>query len=107
MAVEAVYLGFVIGTLLLLTAYALIGPRLARACRVGLWLNALALAVLLLPVCDLLLGSHPPPRATEAAMVLIGRGAIFLAECSLLLVLHFGPHATPYQARQLRPDSTV
>src|ERR1035437_8554472 len=45
--------------------------RRSRACRVALWLNALALAVLLLPVPNLLLGPHPPPRAREAAMVLL------------------------------------
>jgi hypothetical protein len=50
MVAEAAYLAFVIGNLVLVTAQALIGPRMARACRVGLWLNALALAVLLLPV---------------------------------------------------------
>ena len=50
MAVGAVYLGSVIANLLLKTAYALIGPRLAP-------------------------GHAPPPKATKAAMALLRRGA--------------------------------
>jgi hypothetical protein len=51
------------------------GVKLSQV-RVALWLNALALAVLLLPVgvCS----SSRPPRATEAAIVLLRRGAILL-----------------------------
>jgi hypothetical protein len=76
MAGVAVYVGFVIGNLVLIAAYALVGPRLAWVCCVALCLNALAVVVLLFPAPDRLLGSHPPPRATEAGMVLLRRGVI-------------------------------
>lgn len=84
MVVESVYLGFVIGNLVLITAYAFAGSKLAWVCRVALCLNALALVVLLFPVPHLLLGWHRPPKATEAAMLLLSRAAILLAECFFL-----------------------
>jgi hypothetical protein len=78
MVVEAVYLGLVIGNLVLITACALLGSRLTWAYRVALCLNALALVVLLFPVPHLLFGWQRPPRATEAAMLLLRRGAVLL-----------------------------
>ena len=84
MVVEATYLGLVIGNLILITACTLLGSRLAWACRLLFCLNALALVVLLFPVPHLLLGWQRPPRATEAALVLLSRAAILLAECFFL-----------------------
>jgi hypothetical protein len=58
MVVEAVYLGLVIGNLVLITACALLRSKLVWTCRVASCLNALALVVLLFPVPHLLLGWH-------------------------------------------------
>jgi hypothetical protein len=61
-----------------------IGPRVPRRSLA----QCLALEVLPLPVPDLLLGLQPPPRATEAPMVLLRRGAILLAQSIFLARLH-------------------
>src|ERR1035441_9566621 len=52
------------------------------------------------PVPDLLLGPHPSPRAAEAAMVLLSRAAILIAECIFLARLL---HKTTRHRRRATP----
>jgi hypothetical protein len=85
MVVNAVYFALLLGNLLLIAAALVVGPRLLRACRVAVGVNAIALLLMVFPLLNLLLASHPPPEYRAAIHILLTFTAPILAEFLALL----------------------
>jgi hypothetical protein len=66
MVVNAVYDALLIGNVVLIVASLLTGPRLLRLCRAGALLNVVALMLLIIPLVNLLVTSHPLPEYRAA-----------------------------------------
>lgn len=85
MVVNAVYAALLIGNILLIVASLFLGPRLLRLCRAGIVVNAVALMLMVVPLVNLLLSSHPPPEYRAAILILLGFTAPILIELLTLL----------------------
>src|ERR1035437_3077679 len=72
MVVNAVYAALLIGNNQLIVAALFRGQRLLRLCRAGVVVNAVALMLMLVPLLNLLLASHPPLGHRAAIQIQIG-----------------------------------
>ena len=90
MVVNAVYFALLLSNLLLIVASLILGPRLLRLCRVAVFINAIALMLMIIPLVNLLLSSHPPPEYRAAIHILLTFTAPILVEfLALLGILHW------------------
>ena len=87
MVVNAVYFGLVLGNLLLIVASLILGPRLLRLCRAAVFVNAIALILMVVPLLNLLLASHPPPESRAAIKILLAFTAPIVIELLALLAV--------------------
>jgi hypothetical protein len=76
-----------IGSIVLIVTSLLAGPRLLRLCRAGVVVNAVALILMLVPLLNLLLASHPPPGHRAAIQILLTSTAPILIELLALLAV--------------------
>jgi hypothetical protein len=74
-----------IGNIVLAVASLLAGPRLLRLCRAGVVVNAVALMLMVVPLLNLLVTSHPPPEYRAAIKILLTFTAPILIEFLALL----------------------
>jgi NADH:ubiquinone oxidoreductase subunit 6 (subunit J) len=87
MVANAVYAALLIGNLLLIVASLFLGPRLLRLCRAAVFVNAIALVLMLVPVVNLLLSSHPLPEHPAAVVILLASTAPIVIEILALLAV--------------------
>jgi hypothetical protein len=87
MVVNAVHVASLVGNILLIVASLLAGPRLLRLCRAGVFVNALALMLMVVPLLNLLLTSHPPAGYRAAIRILLTFTAPLLIELLALLAV--------------------
>jgi NADH:ubiquinone oxidoreductase subunit 6 (subunit J) len=87
MVVNAVYAALLIGNILLIVASLFLGPRLLRACRATVFVNAIALILMVVPLLNLLLASHPPAGYRSAIRILLTFAFPILFELLSLLGL--------------------
>jgi NADH:ubiquinone oxidoreductase subunit 6 (subunit J) len=80
MAVNAVYFGLLLGNVLLIVASLLLGPRLLRVCRAAVFVNAIALILMVVPLLSLLLASQPPSESRAAIQILLASTAPIVVE---------------------------
>jgi hypothetical protein len=95
MAVNAAYFALLLGNIVLIVASLVLGPRLLRVCRAAVFVNAIALALMAVPLVNLLITSHPLPEYRAAVQILLTFTAPILIEFMVLLaVLRWGmrPH---------------
>ncbi len=91
MLINVLHKSLIAANLLLLLACFYFGPRLRHLCLVALWLNALALAVLVIPIFNLLLAPQTPSQASVAVKVLFTTTIPVPAEfVALLMVYRWG-----------------
>jgi hypothetical protein len=81
MVVEAIYLGLVIGNLVLITAFGFQVLTLSIQPFPAFQLSAF-------PISAFQQGPHPPPRVTTAMVAVLMRGLALLAACVFLPVFH-------------------
>jgi hypothetical protein len=87
MVVNAVYFALLLGNIVLIADSLLTGPRLLRLCRAGVVVNAIALMLLVVPLVNLLLTSHPPAGYRAAIRILLAFTAPILIELFALLAV--------------------
>jgi hypothetical protein len=87
MAANAVYFVLLLGNILLIVASLIVGPRLLRVCRAALLVNAIALMLMLVPLLNLLLASHPSADYRAAIKILLTFTAPILVELLALLAV--------------------
>jgi hypothetical protein len=87
MVVNAVYFALLLGNLLLIVASLFLGPRLLRVCRAALFVNAIALMLMVVPLLNLLLASHPPAEYRAAIRILLTFTAPILVKFLALLAI--------------------
>jgi hypothetical protein len=87
MVVNAVYAALLIGNNQLIVAALFRGQRLLRLCRAGVVVNAVALMLMLVPLLNLLLASHPPLGHRAAIQILLAFTAPILIELLVLLAV--------------------
>lgn len=87
MAVNAAYFALLLGNLLLIVTSLFLGPRLLRLCRAAVFVNAIALILMLVPLLNLLLASHTLPEHPAAIAILLGFTAPILIELLVLLAV--------------------
>ena len=87
MVVNAVYFGLVLGNLLLIVASLFFGPRLLRLCRAAVFVNGIALMLMLVPLVNMLLAGHPLPEYRAAVAILLAFTAPILIEVLALLAV--------------------
>ena len=80
MVVNAAYAALLIGNILLIVASLIVGPRLLWLCRAGVVVNAVALMLMVVPLLNLLLTSHPPAGHRAAIRILLTFTAPILIE---------------------------
>ena len=85
MVVNAVYAALLIGNIVLIIAPLFLGPRLLRLCRAAVFVNAIALMLMLVPLLTLLLSSHPLPEHPAAVVILLASTAPIVIEILALL----------------------
>lgn len=71
MVVHSAYFALLLGNILLVVASLFLGPRLLRVCRAAVFVNAIALILMVVPLLNLLLASHPPPKSRGAIHILL------------------------------------
>jgi hypothetical protein len=102
MLVIVLYGCLLVGNLLLRAAGFYFGPRLGRLCLIALWVNALALALLVIPLSNPLIASNPPPDAGAATKILVLASVPLLAEfVALIAVFQWWRRVGPRFARAL------
>jgi hypothetical protein len=69
MVVNAVYFALLLGNILLIVASLFLGPRLLWLCRAAVFVNGIALILMLVPLLNLLLASNPPPEYRAAIVM--------------------------------------
>ncbi len=87
MVVNAVYAALLIGNIVLIVASLFLGPRLLRVCRAALFVNAIALMLMVVPLLNLLLTSQPPAEYRAAIKILLTFAAPILIEFLALLAV--------------------
>ena len=85
MVVNAVYFALLLGNILLIVASLLFGSRLLRFCRAAVFVNAISLILIVVPLLNLLLTSHPPAEYRAAIKILLTFAAPVLIEFFALL----------------------
>lgn len=85
MGVNAVYFALLLGNLLLIVASLIAGPRPLRLCRAAAFVNAIALLLMVVPLVNLLLASHPPSESHTAIPILLTLTVPVLIEFLVLL----------------------
>jgi hypothetical protein len=87
MVVYAGYFALLLGNLLLIVASLLFGPRLIWVCRAAVFVNGIALILLLVPLFNLLFATNPPPEYRTAIRILVTYTALILVETLGLLAI--------------------
>jgi hypothetical protein len=87
MVANAAYFALLLGNIVLIVASLLFGPRLLWLCRVAVFVNGIALILMLVPLLNLLLASHPFPEYRAAILILVGFTAPILIEILVLLAV--------------------
>jgi hypothetical protein len=87
MVVNAVYFALLLGNIVLIAASLLTGPRLLRLCRAVVVVDAVALLLMVVPLLNLLLTSHPPAGYRAAIRILLTFTAPILIELLALLAV--------------------
>jgi hypothetical protein len=87
MVVNAVSAALLIGNIVLLVASLFLGPRLLQSYRAGVFVNAVALMLMVVPLLNLLLTNHPPAGHRAAVRILLTFTAPILIELLALLGL--------------------
>ena len=87
MVVNAAYFALLLGNLLLIVASLCLGQRLHRVCRVAVFVNAIALILMVVPLLSLLLASHPPADYRAAIKILLTFTTPILFEFIALLAV--------------------
>ena len=87
MVVYAAYIALLLGNLLLMVVSWLLGPRLIWVCRAAVFVNCIALIVLLVPLFNLLFATNPPPEYRTAIRILLTYTAPILVETLGLLTI--------------------
>jgi hypothetical protein len=88
MLVIVLYGCLLVGNLLLLAAGRYFGPRIVQLCRVAIWVNALALALLVIPILIMLVAPREPEDTTSAIKILFVAAMPLLAEFITLLAVY-------------------
>ena len=87
MVVNAAYFALLLGNILLIVASLFLGPRLLHLCLAAVFLNAIALILMVIPLVNLLLSSHPLPEHRAAIVILVSFTAPILIELLVLLAI--------------------
>ena len=87
MVVNAVYFALMLSNILLIVASLIVGPRLLRVCRAAVFVNGLALMLMVVPLLNLLLASHPPAGYRAAIRILLALTDPFSIELLALLAV--------------------
>jgi hypothetical protein len=88
MLVIILYRCLLVGNLLLLAAGLYFGPRLGRLFLIVLLVNALALALLLIPILTMLVAPNEPENSTSAVKILFVAAMPLLAEFVALIAVY-------------------
>ena len=90
MVANAAYFALPLGNILLIVASLFLGPRLLWLCRVAVFVNGIALILMLVPLLNLLPTNHPPAEYRAAIKILLTFTTPILIEfLALLAILHW------------------
>ena len=93
MASNAVYFALLLGNIVLIVTSLFLGPRLLRVCRAAVFVNGIALMVMVVPLVHLLLASHSPAEYRAAIQILLAYTAPILIDfLALLAILRWRMH---------------
>jgi hypothetical protein len=87
MVVNTICAALLSGNILLIVASLIVGPRLLWLCRAAVFVNGIALMLMVVPLLNLLLTSHPPAGFRAAIRILLSFAAPILIELLALLAV--------------------
>ena len=87
MAVNAIYAALLIGNIVLIVVSLLAGPRMLRLCHAAVFVNAIALMLMVVPLLNLLLSSHPLREYRATIVILLAFTAPIVVEFLALLAI--------------------
>jgi hypothetical protein len=87
MVVNAVYFALLLGNLLLIVVSLSLGLRLLWVCRAAVFVNGIVLILMVVPLLNMLLASHPPPEYRAAIQILLAYTTPILIEFLALLAI--------------------
>ena len=87
MVVNGVYFALLLGNLALIVVSLSLGPRLLWVCRAAVFVNGIALILMVVPLLNMSLASHPPPEYRAAIRILLAYTAPILIEFLALLAI--------------------